>query len=159
MVREQIYSPVIEPLTPDYVRRAATGAGTTDAAPFVFHDAGGRRWPRIKRISLTAAAALIVLAGAVVLAVTHVAPGRAPLFSGAAAPRVPDWPLRESGPAPAGPAAPAAGPGTRAGAAQPQPTAAGVASPSLSLRPTPPATGSLKPKRPRPTPHPLPWPF
>ena len=76
---------------------ASPAIASVDGTPFVFHDAAGRRWSRIKRTTLGVAVALVALAGAVVLAVTHVAPGKAPWFHTTTAQPVSDWPARAAG--------------------------------------------------------------
>jgi hypothetical protein len=118
-----------------------------EEAPFVFHDPAGRRWSRIKRVGLVGASALLVVGGGVFLAVTRVAPGRAPAFAGVPAQPEPDWQTRNTGSAPASPnaAVPTAppAPGVR------RTTAAPTARPSPTVRPT---------KRPTPTPRHTPMP-
>ena len=106
---------------------------SVDGTPFVFHDAAGRRWSRIKRITFGATVALVVLAGAVVLGVTHVAPGRAPWFHATVPQPMPDWPARDAGGDPSSgaavPAQPSGGVAISGGPAvtqaQPPPTATG----------------------------------
>jgi len=120
-------------------------------APFVFHDPAGRRWSRIKRAGLVGAAALLVVGGGVLLAVTRVAPGRAPAFAGVPAQPVPDWQTRDSSGAPVPPngAVPTAAPDPGAKRAAAASTADPAARPTPTPRPT---------KRPSPTPRRTPLP-
>jgi len=95
------------------------------------------------------AAVLVVLGGAVLLAVTHVAPGRAPSFSTSIPQQVPDWPFRDpSNLATGGPSA-AARPAAEVGPAQPQPkpnaTIALPPTPSIRLSATPTPTCAVYP--------------
>jgi hypothetical protein len=129
----------------------SVGSGAAaDTTPFVFHDASGRRWSRIKRIALAVAAALVVLGCGVLVAVATVAPGRAPLVSAIAPPQVPDWPIR----GPGGATVPL--PGGAAGSVpgrQQAPVAGAAPSPGASLQPSP--TPKNPPhRRPKPTPTP-----
>src|SRR5262249_32334522 len=105
---------------------APPAARSAEGAPFVFHDAAGRRWPRIKRVVLAAAVALVALIGAVLLAAAHVAPGKAPWFSATAPQPVSDLPGRA---APRGTLPPASGvwqPGRAAPRPDPPPAPWGV---------------------------------
>ena len=132
---------------------ASPATASVDGTPFVFHDAAGRRWSRIKRITFGATVALVRLVGAVVLGVTHVAPGRAPWFHATVPQPVPDWPARDAGGDPSSgaavPARPSGGAAISGGPAvtqaQPPPTATGGPSPRPSHGPPTP-----KPKRTRP---------
>jgi len=107
-------------------------------APFVFHDPAGRRWSRIKRGAVIAAIALLVVVVGVLVAVTRVAPGRAPTLAGTPTQQVPDWQVRGSGAPPAG-AVPsvAAGQSAAALAARSSPTPTPRPSPTSSRRSTP----------------------
>jgi len=127
---------------------------------FVFHDASGQRWSRIKRVIFAAAAAVAVIGGAVLLALTHVAPGRAPSFAATGPQQVLNWPVRSS----AGDATPlqlgAPSPAGRQGGTSQQPKAvAGGGSspaPSLTSPPTPAPTPTFRPTpRPKRTKPPL----
>jgi len=140
-------SPVIRPLA------SHRSPSLSDAGPFVFHDASGRRWSRIKRFIFMVAALLLVAGGVVLLAVTHVAPGRAPSFSTSIPQQVPNWPFRDPGNlATDGPSA-AARPAVAVGPAQRQPppgaTIASPPTPSTGLSATP-----IPTPNPRPTPKP-----
>src|SRR5215472_5737919 len=128
------------------VGRAAPAARSTEDTPFVFHDAAGRRWSRIKRIALGAAMALVLLVGAVLLAAAHVAPGKAPWFSATAPQQVPNWPARAGGDPSAGPAVGAGG--TAAAPA----TGLTPATPTATLGPSPrPSHGPQSTPRPKKT--------
>ena len=132
----------------------STATVSSDANSFVFHDVSGRRWSRIKRVMFAVAAALVVIIGAVLLALTHVAPGRAQSFSSLVPQQVPDWPIRNS--AGADTPAKASGPGPAAppGGARLQPNSASTPKPSPTLSPTtaptPTARATPRPKRTRP---------
>lgn len=136
----------------------STAAASPDAGSFVFHDASGHRWSRIKRVLFAAAAALAVIGGAVLLALTHVAPGRAPSFALTGPQHVPNWPVRSS----AGPATPAQleapSPAGSQGGTLPQTKApaSGAATPAPSVTspptaaPTPTARPTPRPRRTKP---------
>src|SRR5215472_1523082 len=134
------------------VGRAAPAARSTEDTPFVFHDAAGRRWSRIKRMVLGAAMAVVVLVGAVLLAAAHVAPGKAPWFSATAPQQVPNWPARAGGDPSAGPAVVAGGPGGGAGTAAAPATGLTPATPTATLGPSPrPSHGPQYPQKPKKT--------
>src|SRR5215831_10880464 len=120
-----------------------------DNSSFVFHDATGRRWSRVKRVAFAAAATLLVLGGGVAIAVTQIAPGRAPsLFSATAPEQLHNWPVRDSGGAST----------ITPSVAQPTPAAnqpaasrsSPAGSPAATARPSPAATSRPKPRRTRP---------
>jgi hypothetical protein len=112
-------------------------------APFVFHDPAGRRWSRIKRGVAIAAAAVVVVGAGVLVALTRVAPGRAPAFAGAPTQQVPDWQVRGGG---------ASGAGSVPSVADGQGTAAATRSSTATTAPSSATSGqpSAKPSR-RPT--------
>jgi hypothetical protein len=124
---------------------------------FVFHDRGGRRWCRIKRVMLLLAILVGAVGGAVLLALANVAPGRAPFFATNVPQPIQDWPIRDPG---GGASTPAAGStaSTRAAGsvlpawaqASPVPQSAGVgsASPGPSSRHSPRSSPRPKPSRP-----------
>lgn len=64
-------------------------------ASFVFHDPAGRRWSRIKRPAMAGAAALLVVGGGVVMAVTRMATSRAQALAAVQSQPVPDWQVRD----------------------------------------------------------------
>ncbi|HKA11675.1 MAG TPA: hypothetical protein VKI99_14540, partial [Candidatus Dormibacteraeota bacterium] len=133
---------------------APPAARSAEGAPFVFHDAAGRRWPRIKRVVLAAAVALVALIGAVLLAAAHVAPGKAPWFSATAPQPVSDWPGRAAAGDPsAGPPGVAARPGgIAAGPATGAVGGQGQPAPSATLGPSPkPSHGPPSTPRPKKT--------
>src|SRR5215472_3927675 len=125
---------------------ASPAIASVDGTPFVFHDVAGRRWSRIKRIAVGAAVALVVLVGAVLLAVTHVAPGKAPWFHATAGQPVSDWPARGAG----GDPSPAPGPPGGVSAR----LAAGAAGTQTQATPTTTGGPSSKPSHGPPTPKP-----
>src|SRR5215467_706884 len=121
-----------------------------DNSSFVFHDATGRRWSRVKRVAFAAGATLLVLGGGVAIAVTQIAPGRAPsLFSATAPEQLHDWPVRDSG-----------GASTITPSVAPQPTPAANqpaasrsspgGSPAATATPSLAATSRPKPRKTRP---------
>lgn len=118
-------------------------------APFVFHDPAGRRWSRIKRGAVVAAAALVVVGSGVVVALTRVAPGRAPVFAGTPTQQVPDWQVRDpnAGQSSAPTAVPTAAQGRSASVPTARSTPAPTVRPTSTPRPSPTPT-----KRPTPTP-------
>ena|SRR5215510_9322988 len=128
------------------VASASPAIASVDGTPFVFHDAAGRRWSRIKRIAVGAAVALVVLAGAALLAVTHVAPGKAPWFHATAGQPVSDWPARAAGGDPSSVPGPPGGVSTR--------PAAGAAGTQTQATPTITGGPSSKPSHGPPTPKP-----
>ena len=129
----------------------ASGA-SVDAAPFVFHDASGRRWSRIKRVAMVVAAAAVVLGGGVLVAVATSAPGRAPFFSAPGPQQVPDWQVRDGGGAGAPGQAAASAPGGVP--ARPGASAAPAPAGSLQTSPAPSPTPKNPRRRPKPTPSP-----
>jgi hypothetical protein len=130
----------------------STAETSLDAPAFVFHDIGGRRWPRIKRTTLVVGAVLVAVAGAVLLAVANVAPGRAPFSRGSAGipQQVSDWPVRSPNDAPASTSG--TGPPAQVGPAQAQarPGAMSIPSPASSARPSPAPFARPSPKKTKP---------
>jgi len=135
------------------MRSPSTAVAPADAGPFVFHDASGRRWSRIKRFMFMVAALLFVAGGVVLLAVTQVAPGRAPSFSTSIPHQVPDWPFRDPGNSATDGPSTAARPAVAVGPAQRQPPP----SATIALPPTP-STGLSATPIPTPNPRPTPKP-
>jgi len=140
----------MRPWAPPPVSSALGAIEPEQDASFVFHDPAGRRWSRIKRLALVGAAALLVVGGGVVVAITRMAPGRAQALTAVPSQLVPDWQVRDPGSAPPAAAAP---PTSLAGPAgqSPAPAPTGQVSPTPSQKPSP--TPSKRPS-PRHTPIP-----